>query len=85
MGRARCHIVGGTWYVARLCSVDIRKPSGAIRSWKRVAMATGDVDVYAQALLPTPRETSSRNTRSECQTILAQLFTGPSPEMILSS
>lgn len=41
-----------------------------------VAMATGDVDVYAQALLPTPRETSSRNTRSKCQTILVELFTG---------
>lgn len=67
MGRARCHIVGGTWYVARLCSVDIRKPSGAIRSWKRVAMATGDVDVYAQALLRRlerrPRVTPAPNAR----------------------
>lgn len=52
-------------------------------------MATRDVDVYAQALLPTPRETwsssSSRNTRSKCQTILAELFTGSPPETMLSS
>lgn len=58
--------------------MDVREsPAGLYARRKIVAMATNG-DVYAQALLPTPRETSSsRNTRSECQTILAQLFTGP--------
>lgn len=77
----------GTWHGL---FQDIQESNGTVCSCRRVAMATRDVDVYAQALLPTPRETSSsssssRNTRSKCQTILAELFTGSLPETMLSS
>lgn len=74
----------GTWHGL---FQDIQESNGTVCSCRRVAMATREVHVYAQALLPTPRETSSssRNTRSKCQTILAELFTGSLPETMLSS